>query len=169
MHSACFSCNLQLSVSTLVDQPEQIKSRWNEQEGMTQASTDSAPKPAGPELQSELAAIRTLLALDRTLLAWVRTSVSLIGFGFALARFVHHFVDQGFLKGVQPDNARHLGICIMVLGIIGLLGGTYEYLRSMKTLKKAFTMPTVSASLIITLVLLCVAFILIFDLLANVH
>jgi putative membrane protein len=39
-----------------------------------------------PDPSTLLAMQRNLMAADRTLMAWIRTSLSLIGFGFTLAK-----------------------------------------------------------------------------------
>ena len=44
-----------------------------------------------PSIGNHFAWIRTVLALQRTLMAAVRTSVSLIGFGFTVAQFFEKF------------------------------------------------------------------------------
>jgi putative membrane protein len=41
-------------------------------------------KPEELKLSDRLAIERTMLAADRTILTWVRTSLSLIGFGFTI-------------------------------------------------------------------------------------
>ncbi|HMK35743.1 MAG TPA: DUF202 domain-containing protein [Desulfomonilaceae bacterium] len=39
-----------------------------------------------PKMRNEFAKERTRESADRTLNAWIRTSISLIGFGFAIAK-----------------------------------------------------------------------------------
>ncbi len=41
----------------------------------------------GTNVSNELAKERTREATDRTLMAWIRTCLSLIGFGFGIAKF----------------------------------------------------------------------------------
>lgn len=50
------------------------------------AESNQFSKP--PNFQIELAKERNRIAADRTLLSWIRTSVSLIGIGFAVERIV---------------------------------------------------------------------------------
>ncbi len=108
--------------------------------------------PAGPS-QLEMARTRTLLAMDRTLLAWVRTSISLCAFGFTLAKFVHSLILTGSLQGTNAAYPKHLGLVLMTLGILGLLGGAFDYWRSMNRLKKMVDMPTATTALLVSLVL----------------
>jgi uncharacterized membrane protein YidH (DUF202 family) len=46
---------------------------------------DNAKPLTQTDISSELARERTRQAADRTLMAWIRTSLSLIGFGFGIA------------------------------------------------------------------------------------
>jgi putative membrane protein len=118
-------------------------------------------------LQEELALTRTVLALDRTLLAWIRTSVSLIAFGFTLARFVHDLIMSGSLRGVDAQYPRHLGVILMVLGVCGLLGGAFDHWRAVKKLKPDVAIAAWSASLLVSLILVVVSVLLMFNLLTN--
>ena len=101
----------------------------------------------------ELSTIQATLALDRTLLAWVRTSLTLIGFGFTLARFVYDLIEKGELKGVRSAYPREIGIALMVLGISTLIGGAFEYIRFGKRLQNGPKTSLWSVSLAVTIVL----------------
>jgi len=128
---------------------------------------DEPDPPSDQELQIELSRTRTLLALDRTLLAWVRTSLTLIGFGFTLAKFVHDLIAKGYLHGVDPEYPRQLGISMMVLGIVGLLGGAFDYLRTVKKLRTAVAMSPWSASLFVSILLAVISVLLMVSLVTN--
>ena len=39
-------------------------------------------------LPSDLGEIRTIMAADRTLMAWIRTSLSMLSFGFTIYKFL---------------------------------------------------------------------------------
>src|SRR5262249_15979679 len=112
---------------------------------------------------------RTALALDRTLLSWVRTSLSLIGFGFTLARFLHDLVSKGYLHGVEPEGPRQLGILMMILGVAGLLAGSFDYYRCVRRLKNTISISTWSSSLVVTLLLAFLSILLMFSLLNNLN
>jgi putative membrane protein len=67
---------------------------------------------------------RTRLSADRTLMATIRTSLSLIGFGFTISRFFEELRKAGTLK--TAAGAPHtfglglvvLGVCLLVVGIV---------------------------------------------------
>ena len=116
-------------------------------------STDAAASNIEQPSALELSNIQATLALDRTLLAWVRTSLTLIGFGFTLARFVYDLIEKGELKGVQSTYPREIGIALMVLGLSTLVGGAFEYVRFGKRLRKGQKASLWSVSLAVTIML----------------
>lgn len=87
---------------------------------------------------------RTALALDRTLLAWIRTALTLIGFGFTLAKFVHDMIARGVIHGAPPLYPRQIGFVLMGLGVATLVGGAFEYVRLGRKLGIAGIMSSVS-------------------------
>src|SRR5688500_5653270 len=74
----------------------------------------------GPE-PSPLDDPRVYLAAERTLLAWVRTGLSLMGFGFVVARF-GLFLRE--MSAVRPDVPHHSGSGSQWIGVVLVLLGT---------------------------------------------
>jgi putative membrane protein len=72
-------------------------------------------------------------ANERTFLAWLRTSVALIGFGFALARFglflrqLETGLSQQSLPAQSFINSQSLGISLVIVGIIIILLSVWRY------------------------------------------
>jgi putative membrane protein len=72
-------------------------------------------------------------ANERTFLAWLRTSISLIGFGFAIARFGLFMRQLNFaLTEQEPEvhpifNSENLGIGFVVFGIIAIALAAWRY------------------------------------------
>jgi len=72
--------------------------------------------------------IRTRLALDRTLLAWVRTSVSLIGFGFTIVQFFQRLHDmEGVAPARRPQAPRDLGLTLIGAGILIMVISAWQH------------------------------------------
>lgn len=72
-------------------------------------------------------------ANERTFLAWLRTSIALIGFGFAIARF-SLFLRQLHLALTQQDyaadpifNSENLGIGLVIFGIVVIAIAAWRY------------------------------------------
>ncbi|MBF2004175.1 MAG: DUF202 domain-containing protein [Chlorogloeopsis fritschii C42_A2020_084] len=72
-------------------------------------------------------------ANERTFLAWLRTSIALIGFGFAIARFGLFLRQLSFtLTQQEPSphpffNSENLGISLVIFGIITIAFAAWRY------------------------------------------
>lgn len=72
-------------------------------------------------------------ANERTFLAWLRTSVALIGFGFAIARF-GIFLRQLQMAVTKQETAMHpvfnsenLGVSLVIFGIVVIALAAWRY------------------------------------------
>lgn len=92
---------------------------------------------AQPNVGNHFAWIRTLLGLQRTLMAAVRTSVSLIAFGFTVAQFFEKLQENvpERLRMSGPDTARDLGLLLIGAGVFSLLVFTWQYKRALDYLR----------------------------------
>ncbi len=93
--------------------------------------TDEKPENNPPDL----AVLRTAMAADRTLMSWIRTSLSMIGFGFTLYKILQAVQEAGraLPKETTPRNA---GLLLIALGVAALLMGTLEYWQTRRTLRE---------------------------------
>lgn len=71
-------------------------------------------------------------ANERTFLAWLRTSIALIGFGFAIARFGIFLrqIQAGMghiLPSPSPFSSETLGIILVVLGVVTIALAAWRY------------------------------------------
>ena len=81
------------------------------------------------------AADRTLWADDRTLIAWIRTSLTLIGFGFGVGRALEYL--EKFERETDPyHSAMIFGASFILLGVLGLIGAIVQHLRIERRLIK---------------------------------
>ena len=79
-----------------------------------------------PKEPLDLATIRTILAADRTLMAWIRTSFTLLGFGFTIYAILKALQDAG--KTLPRESTpQNLGLFLSVMGIFSILLGTVDY------------------------------------------
>lgn len=72
-------------------------------------------------------------ANERTFLAWLRTSIALIGFGFAIARFglfirqLQATVTQNQVATHPIFNSENLGVSLVIFGIMAIALAAWRY------------------------------------------
>ena len=90
--------------------------------------------------QASLAFERTLVSLDQSLMAAIRTSLSLIGFGFAMVLFFHQVSGDAGVNLQVP--ARNFGLSLVAMGIglitIGLVGHRRRFISLRATMDDLF-------------------------------
>ncbi len=92
-------------------------------------------------------------ANERTFLAWLRTSIALIGFGFAIARF-GLFLRQ-FETGQAPlkdpfINSQDLGIGLVVFGIAIIVLAAWRYSQVFSQIERGDFRPSRRAIWVLT-------------------
>lgn len=81
-----------------------------------------------PTSDSHFSWLRTRLAVESTLMSWVRTSISLIGFGFTIVQFFARFNDmQGVAEAARPGAPRYIGLAMIAAGVLGLMVALWQY------------------------------------------
>jgi putative membrane protein len=118
------------------------------------------------ETSTLLATDRTRLAHDRTLMAWVRTSTSLISFGFTIYKFFQYLREQNTPTHDRLFGPREYALLMISVGVVALFFATLQHRRDMKALRALhpeipYSLVTVLAgfmSLIGVLTLLAVIF-----------
>lgn len=95
-------------------------------------SEQSKPKGQPPDgsSQVELAVERTRLAYDRNMMSWIRTSSSLITFGFAVDQFFAVAQRQAVAHGHLLSPHR-FAIFLICLGLVSLLLSTLQHRASL--------------------------------------
>ncbi|HEY6817492.1 MAG TPA: DUF202 domain-containing protein [Croceibacterium sp.] len=85
-------------------------------------------------LPSDLGEIRTILAADRTLMAWIRTSLSMLSFGFTIYKFLQTVAQQGPME--HPDSPQQVGLFLTGLGVAAIVLGTFGYWVTLRDLQR---------------------------------
>lgn len=85
------------------------------------------------DVSTEMSLTRTRFAAERTLMSWIRTSFSMIGFGFTIIKFFQ-FLKTSPEYATQASGTTHLGIFLILLGIFGLIPGMIEHRRTLNEL-----------------------------------
>ncbi len=93
--------------------------------------------PKETNVSTELAKERTREAADRTLMAWIRTCLSLIGFGFGIAKFRDILVEAaGMRRGPEHIHSTLIfGLSFISLGVFGLLAAVVQHWRILQQIK----------------------------------
>ena len=88
------------------------------------------------DISTELARERSRAAADRTLMAWIRTSLSLIGFGFTIAK------AYDYMQSMQPEQSIDalespllFGGSFIVLGMLALLAAIIQHVNILRQLQ----------------------------------
>lgn len=123
-------------------------------------------EPANPTLDqsTHLALQRSFLATERTLMAWIRTSISMIGFGFTLAKLFQSLAGANVLiRGPAGEvwTAEGVGMLMISLGTFALVAAVFDHRRELKQLRSvgletrySLTMAVASVLAILGLMLL---------------
>jgi len=96
-------------------------------------------KEVKTNLANELAKERNRAAYDRTLMAWIRTAISLIGFGFAIAKSYEYVqMEEMETTGRFIDQIHAplwFGMSFILLGMLCILGGVIQYVKVVKQIQ----------------------------------
>jgi putative membrane protein len=107
-----------------------------------------------PDPRVQLAFERTFLAYERTQIAWVRTALSLISFGFVIAKFFQYLREkQGETATLMSPRA--VGLVMITIGLVGLILANWQERRAMKALRvRCPDLPTSVSSVMAVLIAL---------------
>src|SRR3974390_2110938 len=94
----------------------------------------------GLNQNTRLALRRSFLATERTLMAWIRTSISMIGFGFTLAKLFQSLAASNVLIRGPAGNVwtgEGVGMLLITLGTFVLVVAVFDHHRGVKQLRAA--------------------------------
>jgi len=97
------------------------------------ADTDAVHAHPGV-LPGDLGEIRTIMAADRTLMAWIRTSLSMLSFGFTIYKFLQTIASNGNME--HPNSPQQVGLFLTGLGVAAVVLGTISYWVTLRDLQK---------------------------------
>jgi putative membrane protein len=121
--------------------------RTGEAGGSPDGSSTSGPLPVSDP--------RVYLAAERTFLAWIRTSVSLMGFGFVSSRFALWLREFGAMDSappaVRPGMSSWFGFIMVCVGALVSVMAAVRHRDYIQSLQRGVTNPplNVRASLLV--------------------
>lgn len=115
------------------------------QPGETDQSTEPSSSTGRPH--APIDDPRIYLAAERTFLAWIRTSVSLMGFGFVIARFALWLREYGLIVSgstrVQPGPSTWLGLVMVCVGLGVCVMASVRYRGYVQALQRGVKNPPI--------------------------
>ena len=109
-----------------------MTSRGSESDALDAATHSRAP---ATNTTTELARERNRAATDRTLMAWIRTSLSLIGFGFGAGKVGDYLASTGRELDAY-GSVRALGGSFISIGVLALFAAVIQHVRLLKRLEQ---------------------------------
>jgi putative membrane protein len=104
---------------------------------MPQVITENYTPEMGVDSSQSLAVQRTFLAHERTLMAWVRTSASLISFGFTIYKFFAYLVEtEGRILPQTGLRPRQFAIAMIGIGVLALAVAVVQERKALKVLQE---------------------------------
>jgi putative membrane protein len=95
---------------------------------------------------------RVMLAAERTFLAWIRTGISLMGFGFVVARFGLFLQELAAAHQVFTHRTTGLslwlGTALLIIGIIVNIGAALQHVRLINRLNRGEVLNSYSGAAI---------------------
>jgi putative membrane protein len=97
---------------------------------------ETSQQPEKSEMQNpnELAVERNRLASERTLMAWIRTSLSLISFGFTIYKFMQVMLEQGMNSNLSYESPRAVGLSLIGIGTFAMIIASAQHFLYVKQL-----------------------------------
>jgi putative membrane protein len=89
-------------------------------------------KTPGPDLAME----RNFLAAERTLMGWIRTSLSMISFGFTIYKFLEFIQSKETAsQTISGDSPRNVGLTLLGIGVFSLVISCLQHWKYVKRLR----------------------------------
>ena len=82
---------------------------------------EAEAKNTPDEIPLNLPVMNTLMAADRTLMSWIRTSLSLLSFGFTIFKILQGIQDAEGKFVVRSDVPRDAGLFLTAMAVLMII------------------------------------------------
>lgn len=80
-------------------------------------------------LKENLSVQNSRMAAERTLMAWIRTSLSMISFGFTIYKFMQAMHSQDPTRLIRADAPRNVGLTLIAIGTFALILACIQHIK----------------------------------------
>ena len=95
-----------------------------------------SPTPDPYNMNNELAKERNRAAAERTLMAWIRTSLSLISFGFGIDQVVAA-LQKNLSENINTFRlSRTFGLAFVLIGTVALTAASLSHAQNLKRIER---------------------------------
>lgn len=122
---------------------------------------------AAPRNDPDLGVMRTMMAADRTLMAWMRTSLSMLSFGYTIYKVLEEVREAAHIP-IHSSAPRNAGMFLTVTGTAALIMGTAEYFGTLRMLRRSYLFRRVRPTLIMSVLMAIAGMALSFGILIRV-
>jgi putative membrane protein len=124
--------------------------RWTQEPNL--ASDTKSTLGAVAEPGPDLGVMRTMMAADRTMMAWIRTSLSMLTFGYTIYKVLQEIQEIGRIA-IRDTAPRNAGLLLTVTGTLALVTGIAEYWVTLMFLRRSYMFRLARPSLIMSILL----------------
>jgi putative membrane protein len=114
-----------------------------------------------------LALDRTRLAAERNLMAWVRTSLSMLTFGFTIHKFLQYMQERSQMELARPHAPRNLALALIGIGTLVLVVAGVQHVRYVRRLDAVSPVGTWDLALVVAILLALLGVLLFGSILLN--
>jgi putative membrane protein len=131
--------------------------------------TPSSEIVTGTSAQNDpdLGVVRTMMAADRTLMAWIRTSLSMLSFGYTIYKVLQEVQDATNIP-IHRTAPRNAGVFLTVAGTLALILGIAEYYGNLRMLRRSYLFRRIRPTLIMSVLMAIAGMLLSFGIIVRV-
>ena len=90
-------------------------------------------------------------------MAWIRTSISMIGFGFSIFKFFQYQAEEIAAGDIRrPQAPRNLGLSLVALGTLALIAAAWQHRNFLRDIRISEKRHTLSISFVVAMAVILI-------------